>query len=311
MLQNQSTHSQSLSYAVKLGNFTAKVVRVFKVMLVLLVSLMPVGRAQSSDWRCGAGVNSDGADSMAIWDRSLSWSTYQLLPPVAVDQLFAPDFANQPLRLSDVAFVPQFEATAFNWLKKASQEPVEIAKITAKADYFDRLPVRIRGGSPNSFLIWQEALLSKGLALLMPETSDDVVRLIAAEDTAISNGLGMWRDDAMHEPHYVVAGASDKTLWGRSNLADVKDAIGRFVVVDAVLVSVEHQEWRSYLNFGQDWRRDFTIAIGSDLRDVLVGSKEALDDWIGRKVRVRGVIENRGGPYIALQNLNWLCVEAQ
>ncbi|WP_147250360.1 hypothetical protein [Thalassospira lucentensis] len=241
----------------------------------------------------------------------MSWSTYQLLPPVAVDQLFAPDFAKQPLRLSDIAFVPQFEAAALSWLKKASQEPVGIAKITAKADYLDRLPVRIRSGSPNSFLIWQETLLSKGLALLMPETSDDMGRLIAAEDAAISNGLGMWRDDAMDEPPYVVAGASDKTLWGRSNLADVKDAIGRFVVVDAVLVSVEHQEWRSYLNFGQDWRRDFTIAIGSDLRDVLVGTKEALDDWIGRKVRVRGVIENRGGPYIALRNINWLCVEAQ
>ena len=45
--------------------------------------------------------------------------------------------------------------------------------------------------------------------------------------------------------------------------------VGRFAVIDGVVKSIEHQEWRSYLNFGKDWRSDFTIALGAEVREAL------------------------------------------
>jgi hypothetical protein len=74
------------------------------------------------------------------------------------------------------------------------------------------------------------------------------------------------------------------------------------------LASVEAQQYRSYLNFGLDWRRDFTIALDSKQVAVLAGAGIALEDWIGRSVLVRGMIENRGGPYIAPTDLSSLCI---
>lgn len=285
--------------------------RLLNVALVSLFCLAPIAGAHATEWQCGAGGHTDSVDTLNGINASQPWVTQQLMPPVAVDRLLAPDFSGQPLRLSDIVFVPQVEAAALRWLARASQAPVDIGPPMSMSDYLDRVPVRLRSHDNGAPMIWQEALLSQGLAMLMPETPDDLSSLIAAEDTAISNEIGMWQDHQTDTAYYVVADSSNTRLWGRRGLADVEDAIGRFVVVDAVLVSVEHQEWRSYLNFGQDWRRDFTIAMGADLRDVLAEPDGSLDAWINRKVRVRGVVENRGGPYIALQNINWLCVEAQ
>lgn len=282
------------------------------LVVVLVASLLPIFDAQAMQWQCGTRVTIGSDDDGGLADDALlSWAPHQLHAPDAVDRLSAPDFADHPLRLSDIAFVPTVESDALDWMKRASQSPVEIAARAPKPDYLGRIPVLIRDQAKTSPITWQEALLSKGLALLMPEKSGDLSLLIAAEDDAISSGAGMWRDHGSDTAFYTVANTSTSASNKQVGRADVADAIGRFVVVDGVVVSVENQEWRSYLNFGQNWRRDFTIAIGADLRDLLTNPDGGFDAWIGRKVRVRGVVENRGGPYIALQNINWLCVETQ
>jgi hypothetical protein len=55
---------------------------------------------------------------------------------------------------------------------------------------------------------------------------------------------------------------------------------------------------RIYLNFGPDWRTDFTVSIETRLLKTF--EKAALDpmDLKGRKIRVRGWIESRNGPSI-------------
>ena len=279
--------------------------------MALVFFALSICDAQAMQWQCGASVNVGSEGAVPVNDAPPSWAPHQLQSPDAVDRLIAPDFADHPLRLSDIAFVPRVEADALDWMKRASQSPVEIAARAPKPDYLGRIPVLIRDQAKTSPITWQEALLSKGLALLMAETPGDLSRLITAEDDAISGGAGMWRDHGSDTAFYTVANTSDTAGVAKSGHADVADAIGRFVVVDGVVVSVENQEWRSYLNFGQNWRRDFTIAIGAELRDVLTSPDGGFDAWIGRKVRVRGVVENRGGPYIALQNINWLCLETQ
>lgn len=53
---------------------------------------------------------------------------------------------------------------------------------------------------------------------------------------------------------------------------------------------------RRYLNFGTDWREDFTVGIASAALRADPGWAAALQAMEGRVLRVRGWIERRNGP---------------
>ncbi|WP_158091181.1 hypothetical protein [Thalassospira mesophila] len=95
---------------------------------------------------------------------------------------------------------------------------------------------------------------------------------------------------------------------GDNGAVDVKNGIGLFAVVTGKPVSVEQQKRRLYLNFGVDWHHDFTIALDQKQVETLTQAGINPADWVGRTVIVRGTIENRGGPYIGLAALSWLCL---
>jgi hypothetical protein len=60
-----------------------------------------------------------------------------------------------------------------------------------------------------------------------------------------------------------------------------------------------HDPGRIYLNFGDDWRSDFTISI--DRKEIPAFAAAGIDLKVlaGKKVRVRGWIEWRNGAMIA------------
>ena len=55
-----------------------------------------------------------------------------------------------------------------------------------------------------------------------------------------------------------------------------------------------------YLNFGDNWKTDFTIGIAPKVRKKL--SKQGISplEWTHKKIRVRGWIRSYNGPYIEL-----------
>jgi hypothetical protein len=57
---------------------------------------------------------------------------------------------------------------------------------------------------------------------------------------------------------------------------------------------------RIYLNFGENWREDFTITVQPTNKRVFDEAGMKLTDLKGRRVRVRGWIERRGGPLIEI-----------
>ena len=135
-------------------------------------------------------------------------------------------------------------------------------------------------------------------------------RLTGLEEAARHAKRGMWGQTSQSGrekgPLYSFAANHEaETAWA---MPFAEAGIGQFAVVQGRLASVEVQQYRSYLNFGLDWRRDFTIALDSKQVAVLAGAGIALEDWIGRSVLVRGMIENRGGPYIAPTDLSSLCI---
>jgi hypothetical protein len=55
---------------------------------------------------------------------------------------------------------------------------------------------------------------------------------------------------------------------------------------------------RGYLNFGDDWREDFTISIAPRDRRLFEDGGHPIEDYEGRLVRVRGWIKSFNGPMI-------------
>jgi hypothetical protein len=77
-------------------------------------------------------------------------------------------------------------------------------------------------------------------------------------------------------------------------------SVGQFAVVEGKVLSVRQAGAAFYANFGRRWTQDFAVSISRRM----VGSFEAaginLKSLENRHVRVRGFIEQRGGPRIEL-----------
>lgn len=73
---------------------------------------------------------------------------------------------------------------------------------------------------------------------------------------------------------------------------------GGFQLVEGKLSSVAHTRGWTFLNFGADWRTDFTVAIRAGDRARFRNSDVVLDRLEGKTLRVRGWIERWNGPAI-------------
>ncbi|MEQ8393270.1 MAG: hypothetical protein RIB30_19970 [Thalassospira sp.] len=274
-----------------------------------------MSKAKAGLWQCGLDTTGIAKKQQVEGGEALISSGVHVRA-LAVDEIVVDGSIDQKLRIADIDFPPEYEADVLRELQALSEMPVDIIRLSSAADYLGRIPVEITnlktGDEAATRSGWAEHLLSKGIAILLPESGQDISSLFGAESDAIENGLGIWAERSDKGTYFVSANDTPQDKNRSSSPPSVNNAIGRFVVVEGTLQSIEHQEWRSYLNFGSDWRRDFTIALDNSTRQAFAGAELSQDhfiEWIGRKIRVRGIVENRGGPYIALRNADWLCVE--
>lgn len=102
------------------------------------------------------------------------------------------------------------------------------------------------------------------------------------------------------------ARAAKLGLWGNlyyhpldaDNPANVLAERGHFALVEGKVVSVRESGATIYVNFGRRWSTDFTVTIPK--RNGRNFAAAGLDPktLAGRRIRVRGWIEERGGPWI-------------
>ena len=113
-------------------------------------------------------------------------------------------------------------------------------------------------------------------------------RLLEVEVQARASRLGIWS-----YPTFQSLDAADtKTLLALD---------GTYQIVFGQVLDVARKKGRLYLNFGRDWKTDFTVTVApSDARlfDSLMfaGDKSGTADIIGRRVRVRGFLSRYNGP---------------
>jgi hypothetical protein len=174
-------------------------------------------------------------------------------------------------------------------------------------DRWERIPAWIVSGDGNSkragdARLWQEIVLERGEAVFAPERAgaDCAAALRRAEGKARRAGLGIWRDKG--------AGL----IFSAARPRSFEDAAGRYVIVRGRIVSLGKTRSTRYLNFGKYWKTDVTGTLKSADEEafnaVLGRSGRSLDGLSGAFVELRGIVENRDGPHIALRHPEQLVV---
>ncbi len=160
-----------------------------------------------------------------------------------------------------------------------------------RSDRYGRLLAHVFMGAAPSRVWVQGHMLKRGLARVasMPGSVACLEALIVHERVAREAAAGLWS-----EAVYQIRSA-DRT-------AELLRYRSTYQIVEGRIASASERSGRIFLNFGQDWRNDFTA--GLDAAAARLASASGLDvmGLGGRLVRVRGWIERRGGPYVAVHH---------
>jgi Staphylococcal nuclease homologue len=120
----------------------------------------------------------------------------------------------------------------------------------------------------------QEELVSQGLARVysFPDNRSCIAELLARENEARAKRLGVWGSRA-----YRVQSADDLHRLGRLTQS--------YQLVEGTVAKVGEGGGRICLNFGDDWRSDFTISI--DRKEIPAFAAAGIDLKVlaGKKVR--------------------------
>jgi endonuclease YncB( thermonuclease family) len=167
-------------------------------------------------------------------------------------------------------------------------QPVAVVLVADEPDRHGRWNANLFVGEENEWL--QGLMVAAGWARVhwLPSDSACVFALLDQEKAARAANLGLW-----NSPEYAVREARDPSLIGRNGL---------YELVEGRVQSVGHGTYMIFLDFGRDYRRDFTVMVSPPVAEGLSQADRPVDRFKDRRVRVRGVIEESGGPAIRLND---------
>jgi endonuclease YncB( thermonuclease family) len=134
---------------------------------------------------------------------------------------------------------------------------------------------------------WVQAeMVTRGLARVaaFDDKPTGLAALLGLEAAAREARRGIWA-----LPEYRVVAA-----------ADAARHLDTFQLVEGRIRDVAQKGGRTYLNFGEDWRSDFTVLVPGTVRRRLAALGLDLSGYEGAMVRVRGWIKSYNGPLIEM-----------
>lgn len=161
-----------------------------------------------------------------------------------------------------------------------------------RRDRYDRALAQVYSldgeGAKNIWL--QEEMVRLGMARVYtwPDTFQDSEKLYAAEVKARDAKRGIWGQD-----YYSIRSPEPNAL---------AQDIDSYQIVQGIVTSTADVRGQVYLNFGADYKTDFTIAIAKRDRKRFKKSNLDLLSLEGATVRIRGWIELSNGPMIWLDH---------
>jgi endonuclease YncB( thermonuclease family) len=161
--------------------------------------------------------------------------------------------------------------------------------------------VRLRGedDSPDRYgrqsaFVWllpsetfvQAELLAQGEAVVSPDVANGecAATLLAVEAAARDAKRGIW--------------AEPSAIKNAQSTGAILAGIGRFTLVEGKVLSVRQAGATTYLNFGQNWTRDFAVTIPRRALGVFEAAGLVPKSLEGKRIRVRGFVDARRGPRI-------------
>ncbi len=133
----------------------------------------------------------------------------------------------------------------------------------------------------------QQELLAAGRAQVAARPGDAACAraLLAAETPARQSKRGLWADSS-----YEIKASND--------LSGLLERRGRFTVSEGKVISVRESGGTIYVNFGRVWSRNLTVTIIGRNKRAFESAGIDLKKLAGTRLRVRGWVEERGGPRI-------------
>lgn len=130
---------------------------------------------------------------------------------------------------------------------------------------------------------WVQAkLLEAGMLRMLPdgESAPCAKQLLTAEDTGRTTRSGHWGN----------GGFSVRTP------EQLRDRIGSFQIVEGTVTTATVYKGRAYINFGADYRSDFTVTVAPEDMKRFRTARFDVKNFAGKRVRVRGWAELYNGP---------------
>ncbi len=200
------------------------------------------------------------------------------------------------IRLSSIS-TPQYKAThvleasnrAFNFLKQTLPEDTEIMMYQtrmAKKGRKNRMGhslAHVVRKKDKQWLQGQMLLQGKAYMDLSLLSEELALEMKEHENKAISNRIGIWSQETAHKVQ---------------SADNVK--INQFSIVEGDVRKVATVRNNVYLNFGDNWKTDFTVMIKPRLRKKLASNGIGVLNLAGKTLRIRGWSRNYNGPLIEL-----------
>jgi len=165
-----------------------------------------------------------------------------------------------------------------------------------KRDRYGRLLAQIMVTRDNETIWVQERLIAEGLARVIsfPENRLCTVELLVKEDEARRARKGLWQSG-----FFAIRSADAEDLLSRMAQS--------YEIIEGEVRSVADIKGRTYLNFGENWRKDFTAFISPQTAKLFGGAPAAgpmtsfdANALKGKRIRVRGWLKNFNGPSITV-----------
>lgn len=171
-------------------------------------------------------------------------------------------------------------------LRRTTQDqPLRLSEVAIPEDRHGRRPAQVfLADNPETWL--QGLLVREGLAVVQgaPARRAAQAELLALEAEARRAGRGLWRLPQLVPLSHEVAGS----------------ALGRWRLVEGRVQETAEVRGRGYINFGADWREDFTIYLEPERLAEFEEASGPLDRLQGRRLRIRGWLVSYNGPMIEL-----------
>lgn len=131
-------------------------------------------------------------------------------------------------------------------------------------------------------------LVRHGYARAMPSDAnpDMTEELYAMEEQARAKNLALWGPDG----------------WPVLSPDNAAEGIGEYRLVVGTVESAATVKNNLYLNFGKNWKEDFTVMVPPSVRRDLARRGIDPQSLTHHKIRARGFIRSYNGPYMELEN---------